>query len=567
MRRDHLAKLYDDYNSFYFGGKLLPIDKIISTPRFKKANGRATLLSFGGVNRISISISDKIIDNEVKLKNVLVHEMIHVKQYQDFLLTGDLQYLDEENLDNDPEYSKGHGRNFKRIMGEICSIDPNIAIKTTDDSYFSENIKRGNFHYFDVSYVRESGVKRAIFYTDRPVNGKGIGEIKESFEHLYGRQSLVSIEFRKTKNPSITNFSRLTSRFEIRKKQVPIHYSEMDLATIADIESILLDKREYAVNTQEFAKSLANTLVALRRTKHLSFTEYLLGVVSSNNGIAGHLGANDVITFINMMRDNKRDVEAIYSEWKNVRGDEIKRSSGYYETVMSESIDRSFMERAKATVVNFGVNRIALDVYIQLLRSDLCDRFPSTLLDDGLSAFQNEMLLELRNRDLVIKSKYLGMDESSYVVGCVLSKLNDGYRVKRSDTEEYEKSWKRPSAQMVAQSDYFKRDVDSIFEEMLILYAQKSFIQCSRVTDRIVSGWTTFISRGVQPKAIESEFLNSVNVILNGDKHAKNKKLFSDEKFYDFFVSTLNSSIQHCFGGNEIRRRSKAAVNQLEMFG
>lgn len=567
MSNMYLKRKFDEYNKEFFGQSILPIDKIYSTSRFSKALARATLVSAEGRNRQTIAISAAVVNDERKLKEVMLHEMIHVKRFQDYLRTGDSAYLDEIDDGSNPNFSRGHGKWFYDAVSQIVARDPTVVIRAEDDNFFSQNIRRGNFYYFDVLYMRDDGVRRSIFYTDRSTYGKKIDDLKESFEHLYGKQSLISIEFKKTKDPAITNYSRLTSKFDLRKNQVPVHYSDMDLAMIANIKSDLIERREFDIDERDFNKSLGSTLVKLRRIKYLSFSDYMLGVVANDNGLKPFLGVNDVTTYINLIENRESDLKTIFYEWKNIRPDEIKRTQLYYEVLSSEGLGSRFEEAAIKALVNFGVNRIKHSDYLSYLRSDTEDRYPYTLLNESFDRLSELLKNCMEQRVFSSYARFIGMDKQSYMVGCVLSRMNDGYRVSKKELIEIENGWLNPTASHVAGSLHLSKNMEQVFSEMLQLYQNKQISQASRISDGMVSGWSTFIERGVSPKSIAFELVKQVESIISRNRNVGRKNLVQDAVFVNFLTASLDASISHCYGGAEMRKRKKNTDLQMDIFG
>lgn len=563
----YLKIKFDEYNKRFFAQSLLPVDRIYSTSRLRKALGRATFVSAEGQNRQTIAISNTIVNDEQKLKEVMLHEMIHVKRFQDYLRTGDPVYLDEIDDGSRANFSKGHGKWFYEAVAQIVAQDPSITIRVEDDNYFSENIKRGNFYYFDVSYMRDDGVRRSVFYTDRSTYGKTIDDLRESFEHLYGKQSLISIDLKKTKDPAITNYSRLTSKFDLRKNQVPVHYSDIDLAMISNIKSELIERREFDIDENDFNKSLGSTLVKLRRIKYLSFSDYMLGVVANDNGLKPLLGVNDVTTYINLLESREADLKAIFSEWKNIKPDEIKRTQLYYEVLSSEGLGSRFEETAIKALVNFGVNRIKHSDYLSYLRSDTEDRYPYTLLDESFERLSDLLNNCMQKRAFSSYARFIGMDKQSYIAGCVLSRMNDGYRVSKREVNEIENSWLNPTASHVAGSLHLSNNLEQVFSEMLQLYQSKHMSQASRVSDGIVSGWSTFIERGVSPKSIAVELVKQVESIISENQNVGRRNLVQDPIFINFITASLDASISHCYGGSEMRKRKNKTELQMDIFG
>lgn len=559
-----LSVLFEESNQQYFNGELLPIHNLYWSSRLKLMVARASLIEISGENKITLGLSSHIADDPVRCRSVMAHEQIHVLAYQKYLQTGNEMYLDLEGGGVEG-FTPGHGEFFHRIASVLNSNHPELNIRASDDDYFSVNIKSGSFHFLEIKFSRAEDERMSVFYTDRPIGQRRISDILGSIEDLYGRQSLMSIELLKTKDPIVTNFSRLTSKFDLRKNQVPIHYSKETLALLNNVKSVSLDRVEFEPISNE-KKSLAHTLVQHRKSKHQSFSDYMMSVVGKDGGLSHQLGVTDVSTYMNV---DQETINLIYGEWKAIRSTEIMRSSLYYETLAHEFMGDEFEESALRTLVTFGVNRIKIPDFLSMIKSDSLERYPITLLEDSLKNLDGVLRRGIRQRELESRSLYIGMDKNSYVVGCILSKMNDGFRVSAKDEQEFIANWERPTISNIASSLHVRTNLDLIFSDVLPLYLNKGLTQAGRVFDSIVSGWGTFISRGINPSQIAGVIQGRLEQISLQNKAYGRCSASLDSRFKVFTAAMFDSAISHCYGGGEMRKRrpDKKPNAQMDIFG
>lgn len=557
-----LEALYDEYNQQYFGGELQPVDSIYWSPRLKPALGIANLIELDGTSKITIGISSLIADDPERVRRVMTHEQVHVLGYQRFLKTGNERYLDLENYSQRDGFTVGHGDFFEQVASVLNATYPELNISAADDSFLSDTMKKGSFHYIETKFLRGSEIRTSIFYTDRAVGQRRICDIQERIEELYGKQSLISIEMFKTKDPIVTNFSRLTSKFDLRINQVPIHYSPEVLTLLNDVISTSLDRFEYEIPSDNYQKTLANTLVRHRKTKHLNFSDYMMNVVAGDANLSVFLAKSDVATYMNLNADTR---DAIYSEWKSIRFLEIRRSTHYYETLSLENLDHTFELSALRTLVDFGVNRIKIPDYMAMLRDDLIGRYPVTLLDEVFASLEESLIAGVKHRQLESRSLYIGMDKDSYVVGCVLSRLNDGHRVYGKDIKVFESNWDAPSISNVASSQHLRNDIDTIFSDAMPLFLEGALTQSGRKFDGIVSGWGTFISRGVTPSQIANVISQCLEKVSMENRSYGRLSASLGSEFKKFVAAMFDASISHCYGGGEMRAKRSAKNNQAQM--
>jgi hypothetical protein len=559
-----LSELFEECNQQYFNGELLPIHSIYWSSRLKLMVARASLVEINDEHKITLGLSYHIADDPVRCKSVMVHEQIHVLAYQKYLQTGNEMYLDLEG--NGIEgFTPGHGEFFHRIASVLNSHHPELNICASDDDYFSKNIKSGAFHFVEIRFARAEEERVSVFYTDRPIGQKRISDILGPIEDLYGRQSLISIELLKTKDPIVTNFSRLTSKFDLRKNQVPIHYSEETLALLKNVHTVSLDRVEFEPISEE-KKSLAQSLVQHRKSKHQNFSDYMMSVVGKDVGLNSHLGVTDVATFMNLDQDT---INLIYGEWKSIRASEIMRSPLYYETLAHESMGDEFEESALRALVDFGVNRIKIPEFLSMIKADSLERYPVTLLEDSLKSLEGVLKRGVRQRELESRSLYIGMDKNSYVVGCILSKMNDGFRVSGKDEQEFMSNWDKPTISNIASSLHIRNNLDVIFSDVLPLYLNKGLTQAGRAFDSIVSGWGTFISRDINPSQIAGVIQGRLEQISLRNKAYGRGSASLDSGFKVFAAAMFDSAISHCYGGSEMRKRrpDKKPNGQMDIFG
>ena len=258
---DIIQDLYEEYNKKYFDSFLPKNIKIFYSKLAQKSLGIAKVVWDKEI--FSIMLSYTISNNLEQLKNVLLHEMIHIWQYAMDLKSGGRRiysspdFFDKFNI----EKHGGHNKYFKEWMTKFNSMGFQITIMKEDWLDIEMDSTSYAIHI-------ASGDKHAILWDNRPLNvDLIIGQYKDRFF-----DEVSSYDYFETTNVDITLCTRLAStgirenskniffikdyvdlmlqkanKFFTRKvNTAPEESSEEDSELKRNVQSVLLGFHKYA---------------------------------------------------------------------------------------------------------------------------------------------------------------------------------------------------------------------------------------------------------------------------------------------------------------------------------
>ena len=314
-----LYDMYDEINKDYFNNEL-PDIKIYYSKLAQKYLGTARVDY--STEEMSIMIAYSIADDYDMIRNILAHEMIHIKQYTMDIQHGTREYSSPSLVEyilktND----KGHNKYFKEWMDMLNKNG--FLITVTQDGFLDIEMSQ---ECYGICIV--SGGYTTILWNNYNFDPEDI--IKQFKDRFFS--SVDTYYYFKTNNENIFFFTRLSSK-GIRKNSKNIFIDPkiaLDFLKIAGV--VTLEKVE-SNETEGVDKELKNDVEAVLLQAHKyaitkSFDKdnysYLVMIMSNVNSSLTRMRSTEVLPWIEK-NTPKEIIDIIYKDWENVKVKDIAK--------------------------------------------------------------------------------------------------------------------------------------------------------------------------------------------------------------------------------------------------
>ena len=247
-----LESLYQWCNNRYFEGTLLPAS-ISWSRRLKNSFGFFEWTSDSGKTGPRIVLSERLKGCPSEILDTIVHEMIHVWQYQKYASTKNIDFLDIKPSQGHSFHSSWHGEYFYRwvnhlnVKFEELNLGPEKEGFPTDIGLVVKE-KQTVLIRFSINDHPEE----ALFVADCDLSSKLETLISDAMD-LYGVDCLKSVSISKTKSPDVDLFPRLSRCGRFRANQNPQSHDPELIDRV--LSHLLTDVPEVVYQSEEVPKA------------------------------------------------------------------------------------------------------------------------------------------------------------------------------------------------------------------------------------------------------------------------------------------------------------------------
>lgn len=166
-----------------------------------------------------ITLSTRLRGALSELIDTMVHEMIHVWQYHQYLITGEARFLDVTPQPGHAFHSSWHGRYFYEWVNALNSRFPEMNLAAVRDG-FPADLGLVSEKAFGVHIVFEvNGESMEALYHSRDDLTDCCETLISEILDLYGPDTVDSVAFFETESPDIKIFPSLTQAKSFRVNQ------------------------------------------------------------------------------------------------------------------------------------------------------------------------------------------------------------------------------------------------------------------------------------------------------------------------------------------------------------
>jgi len=331
-----LSYLYDEYNKILFSGSL-PKCRIKFVALAKNFHGKAhAKVKANKYADYLITMAKFNINNSKKLIDTLVHEMIHIWQYNMVNKTGDTSYTDESFsamlLERD-KHKRGHGKHFKQMMDKLNSKGFDITITSGD----TPDINLDKEYYGIIFKTHDPNVIIYVYSAFNVVDK--MDTIIEEIEKRAGSNFFTSFIIFKSKDSRLIQGTRLTKGGKLPKNVFNIFYNQKVYKIVESPLSKIIEEGEAVespvdpenkVNMADIPATVIQMLQRMHKYRGKAGLNQYLSTFVMNHPDYKHLAKIPGLRFT--METSHPDFpdhikEYIKQDWMDISVAEIKRGN------------------------------------------------------------------------------------------------------------------------------------------------------------------------------------------------------------------------------------------------
>ncbi|MCP1674606.1 hypothetical protein J2T57_001708 [Natronocella acetinitrilica] len=268
-----LRREYDRYNRELFGGLLPPV-RITYSERMSRAFGRAVNkgASVALESRYEIRLAGMLRRDVRELVDTLLHEMIHIYQWEMHRQTEDRYYLDARPVPGRPFVNKGHGAVFHQKAAELDARGFRIDVYADLDR--PESVPDGVRRYGIVLELRDG--RRTLFRLPAPFETLAT-PLVSSLRRRYGAETLRAVTPLETDSLAVMSWPLVTRSGALKRSQRAITYKRYYVEQVLANPAIEFGEEQLLIDPalEQLSAENRELIAALRRYRHLDLPLYL----------------------------------------------------------------------------------------------------------------------------------------------------------------------------------------------------------------------------------------------------------------------------------------------------
>jgi len=325
-----LSALFDYCNTRYFNNEIKTTPQVEWSSKMLRVLGLAK--SSNGIYKITLSESLK--NDNKELLNVMVHEMIHIWQYQKYHETGLKKYLDK-TVTLSIGQRKGHGQYFQHWMNSLNERHPELKIHMRADKQVMENISGDETETYYAALVsfNSSGKNLKTIYWSRDDFRANINNTINSIVELYGIEKIEQIQTFETMEPRICETNSLTSTGTLRKNARMNSFKQSDINNFLNHHSVIVDepcsldkKTKHALASNvTINKEILELLPRTTSLRHYGLKDYI-NIILHNTTFGKDIKHPGDVLMGQCDCLQKEDIDFIIQHWNAAKKEEISKS-------------------------------------------------------------------------------------------------------------------------------------------------------------------------------------------------------------------------------------------------
>lgn len=308
-----LDALYKEFNKKYFANKLRNVKLGFTSSAKHFGVTRPTTDASGGIATITVLMNKGIQSNRKKFIDTLLHEMVHVWQFEQYHTTRDVSYLDNKAS------IKGHGSTFERQMNIINGRGFGIE-KRSDASHME----------IPLTYIIAIRTISKFIIFKSPTNFFGSEKkMLDELGKLYG-DALQSYSTYTSESTHVLSLPTLTKALGIGRNTKRIFMTQDVIDKIAADKTTKQISKDIDISHSAIDAGVPGDVVAQVKRLHtniraLTFADYLTFAIKNTALSTTQIPA--AYQYPSKIESLPQDViDYIYADWREVSATEIKRT-------------------------------------------------------------------------------------------------------------------------------------------------------------------------------------------------------------------------------------------------
>lgn len=323
VTKSELTRLFHLLNKKYFDNMLNPRTKLVVMNAYRVTGRAFTEWIDDRIIRQAIRINKSALTNRKRLVNVLLHEMVHLK-HKILSVEHGLDEYDETDIRN------GHGPKFVAEVRKLNSYGFEVSEYTEDTP---EDILDIDLYTL---IVYNNDICRGV-YSHSPFK-EHVDDILEEYGTKLGRGMFTDYAYGKSRDPIVTKFPSLTSKFRLsnkRKNFVSLVMSKHIHRVISGLKNIKRGKLVVDHDTAEVNQEIVALLPHSEKIRVHEFTYFAYTIMGNVNipeykEAASHpvvrQHALDVLT--------EADRKYMYQFWKDTPDNLFMKNKHFEQQIM-----------------------------------------------------------------------------------------------------------------------------------------------------------------------------------------------------------------------------------------
>lgn len=322
-----LEDLYNYCNEKYFEGTL---PETVMTWTNRMVNVMA--LAIYRRNPIHKSVYEIRVSSELdgypkELLSTIVHEMIHIKQYQEYR-NGNESALDRK-VSKSSIYNNGHGPFFHKEMNRLNKEFKELDIVSSIKDHNRNTLSSGKeIRYAVIADINLGGrdIMSLYWSKDNIFSKKEI--VKGSIEGVYGHGNVKKLTFITTSDLNVEFGERLTKACFLRKNAVPKSYKKEFMDKIESYSDLQIDGVLSPASTETEANPLLKRMIFDRGERGRELLSFASLVISRSGSLYRGVTALEVLS--GEHEDTPKEVvDALIDYWNSAPASVINNTPLY----------------------------------------------------------------------------------------------------------------------------------------------------------------------------------------------------------------------------------------------
>jgi hypothetical protein len=410
-----LSELYSFANDKYWGGALPDID-LEWSDQMRAKLGVAIPDHLRDQGRHAIRLSDRLRNDPKKILNVIVHEQIHIWQFEQFNRTKDGVYLDRKNIARSLGHRKGHGIIFHSQADRLQHDFPEITISVADDFDAEMSGVEKSPRYGAVLSVRDrSGVRhQALFWAEHDFHDR-LSILSEQLIEVYGASLVERVTPFTTQNMNVERFVRVNKIGSLRKGQAKVIFKNdyvQDILSDDDTTVHWDQSIDLKAHAPDVDPRISDLIPAIKAYRGDPFPHYVAMAINNAKGLVSKRldveAAEKAIVGRHPEIDEKT-ISFLESEWRKAQPVDLFRKG----RMLNVFVDQTTRERRRKTLDLGAFGRNSVDFWRDIggdSRIDW-DTYRHKMINEIDKAYKKQAKNSMRDPEEVLIERSMMVDQ------------------------------------------------------------------------------------------------------------------------------------------------------------